>query len=74
LGDRRVPVAVAVGIARRAKSVMRENLALAVGYNAVGVPIAMLGFVSPVVDVVAMSDRLYSLPSMHCGQSAQRGK
>jgi Cu2+-exporting ATPase len=55
LGDRLAPVAAAVGIARRAKSLMRENLALAVGYNAVAVPIAMLGFASPLVAALAMS-------------------
>jgi P-type Cu2+ transporter len=55
LGDRLAPVIAAVGIARRAKSLMRENLALAVGYNAVAVPIAMLGFASPLVAALAMS-------------------
>jgi P-type Cu2+ transporter len=34
---------------------MRENLALAVGYNAIAVPIAMLGYASPLVAALAMS-------------------
>jgi Cu2+-exporting ATPase len=34
---------------------MRENLALAIGYNAVAVPVAMLGFASPLVAALAMS-------------------
>jgi P-type Cu2+ transporter len=55
LGDRLAPVVAAVTIARRARRLMRENLALAVGYNAVTVPIAMLGFASPLVAALAMS-------------------
>jgi P-type Cu2+ transporter len=55
LGDRLAPVAAAVAIARRAKRLMRENLALAIGYNAVPVPIAMLGLASPLVAALAMS-------------------
>ena len=55
LGDRLVPVAAAVAIARRARRLMRENLALAIGYNAVAVPIAILGLASPLVAALAMS-------------------
>src|SRR5450755_3161207 len=55
LGDRLAPVAAAVAIARRARRLMRENLALAIGYNAVAVPIAILGFASPLVAALAMS-------------------
>ena len=55
LGDRLAPVVAALTIARRARRLMRENLALAVGYNAVAVPIAMLGYASPLVAALAMS-------------------
>jgi Cu2+-exporting ATPase len=55
LGDRLAPVVAAVTIARRAQRLMRENLALAVGYNAIAVPIAMLGYASPLVAALAMS-------------------
>jgi Cu2+-exporting ATPase len=55
LGDRLAPVVAAVMIARRAQRLMRENLALAVGYNAIAVPIAMLGYASPLVAALAMS-------------------
>jgi P-type Cu2+ transporter len=47
LGDRLDPVAAAIEIARRARRLMRENLLLAVAYNAVAVPVAILGFAEP---------------------------
>jgi P-type Cu2+ transporter len=55
LGDRLAPVAAAVAIARRARQLMRENLLLAIAYNAIAVPIAILGFASPLVAALAMS-------------------
>jgi Cu2+-exporting ATPase len=55
LGDRLAPVAAAIAIARRARRLMRENLVLAIGYNAVAVPIAILGLASPLVAALAMS-------------------
>jgi Cu2+-exporting ATPase len=55
LGDRLSPVASAVAIARRAKQLMRDNLLLAVAYNAIAVPIAIFGFASPLVAALAMS-------------------
>jgi len=55
LGDRLSPVAEAVAIARKAKRVMRENLCRAVVYNIIAVPVAILGFATPLVAAVAMS-------------------
>jgi Cu2+-exporting ATPase len=55
LGDRLEPVAAALAIAKRAKRIMSENLWLAVIYNAVAVPIAILGYATPLIAALAMS-------------------
>jgi P-type Cu2+ transporter len=55
LGDCLAPVAAAVAIARRAKQLMQENLLLAIAYNTIAVPIAILGFASPLIAALAMS-------------------
>jgi P-type Cu2+ transporter len=55
LGDSLAPVALTLRAARRAKAAMRQNLALAVIYNAIAVPVAMAGFVTPLIAAAAMS-------------------
>jgi Cu2+-exporting ATPase len=54
-GARLHPVAVALQTARRAKAVMRQNLALSIGYNIIMVPLAVAGWVTPWLAAVAMS-------------------
>jgi len=55
LGDSLAPVAIAVRAARRTLRVVRQNFALAVGYNVLAVPLAIGGFVTPLVAALAMS-------------------
>lgn len=42
-------------IARRGLKLIRGNFALALGYNALAVPLAVLGFVTPLIAAIAMS-------------------
>jgi Cu2+-exporting ATPase len=55
LGDKLRPVADALALGRRAARIMRQNLALAALYNAIAVPIAIAGLVTPLIAALAMS-------------------
>lgn len=54
-GDKLTPVAEAVRVARRAQTLIRQNFMLAFGYNAITVPLAVAGQVTPLIAAVAMS-------------------
>jgi len=55
LGERLAPVFETIVLARRARRLMAQNLWIAVLYNAVAVPVAILGFVTPLIAAAAMS-------------------
>ncbi|HEY7665296.1 MAG TPA: heavy metal translocating P-type ATPase [Xanthobacteraceae bacterium] len=55
LGDALAPVLRALLIGGRARWLMRQNLWLAVVYNALAVPVAIAGFITPLLAAIAMS-------------------
>ena len=55
VGEALTPVVEAIVMARKARALMRQNLWLAVVYNAVAVPVAVAGLVTPLIAAIAMS-------------------
>ena len=55
LGERLAPVAEALKLAAKARSLMVENIWLSVVYNLIAVPLAVLGCVTPLIAALAMS-------------------
>ena len=54
-GERLAPVIEILGMARRSQRLVYQNFALAFGYNALTVPLAIAGWVTPLIAAVAMS-------------------
>jgi len=55
LGDSLLPVPIAVAAAHRTMRVVRQNFAMAIGYNVLAIPLALLGMVTPLIAAIAMS-------------------
>ncbi|GBD45046.1 putative copper-importing P-type ATPase A [bacterium HR40] len=54
-GDRLGPVLEVLSVARQARRLVLQNIAMSVLYNLCAVPLAVLGYVTPLVAAVAMS-------------------
>ncbi len=54
-GEALMPVALAIRVARRTMAVVRQNFLLAIGYNVLAVPLAIMGYVTPLIAAIAMS-------------------
>lgn len=55
MGDSLAPVATAILAARRTQIIVRQNFVLAIGYNVIAVPLAIGGYVTPLIAAAAMS-------------------
>jgi Cu2+-exporting ATPase len=55
VGESLAPVATAVQVARGTLRVVRQNLAWAIGYNSLALPLAALGYVPPWAAAIGMS-------------------
>ena len=55
MGSDLTPVPEALEVAKQARTRIKENFAVSFGYNVVAVPIAILGFATPLLAALAMS-------------------
>lgn len=55
MGDALSPVATVIRAARRTQHIVRQNFVLAIGYNVIAVPLAISGYVTPLIAAAAMS-------------------
>lgn len=55
IGDRLEPVSLAIRVARKTMVIVRQNFGFAVIYNALAVPLALAGMVTPMIAAIAMS-------------------
>ena len=76
LGERLSPVCDAIKIARRARGLMMQNLWLAAIYNTIAVPVAIAGFVTPLIAALAMSgsSMMVTLNALRANLNGKRGQ
>ena len=74
-GERLAPVLVALRTSKTADRLVRQNLAISLLYNLSAVPLAILGFVTPLIAAVAMSSSsiIVVLNALRAGRSRAQG-
>ncbi|QIQ85397.1 MAG: cadmium-translocating P-type ATPase [Erythrobacter sp.] len=55
IGERLMPVALAIWVARATMRIVRQNFVFAIGYNLLAIPLALFGYVTPLIAAIAMS-------------------
>ncbi|MEQ8412270.1 MAG: heavy metal translocating P-type ATPase [Marinovum algicola] len=55
IGERLMPVALAIRVARATMRIVRQNFVFAIGYNLLAIPLALFGYVTPLIAAIAMS-------------------
>jgi len=55
MGDALTPIVTAISAARKTRHIVRQNFVLAIGYNFIAVPLAIAGYVTPLIAAAAMS-------------------
>ncbi|HUV32448.1 MAG TPA: heavy metal translocating P-type ATPase, partial [Devosiaceae bacterium] len=72
-GENLAPVVEAIATARRARSMAMQNFTVAAGYNALCVPLAIAGFVTPLIAAIVMSTSSI-LVTLNAARLAGRGR
>lgn len=54
-GEALQPVLKAIDIAKFSQTLVRQNFLLAIGYNVIAIPLAVAGYVTPLIAAIAMS-------------------